>query len=81
MSDSSRSKARPRAGATSAGHRPGPDQGPAISVVRTVVERLTELADLTAQRADLPGHEHLRAHAALYRRDAAWVEAHAEELS
>lgn len=51
------------------------------AVVRTVVERLSELADLTAQRADLPGHEHLRAHAALYRRDAAWVEAHAEELS
>lgn len=42
MSDSSRSKARPRSGAASAGaaRRPGVDQGAPISIVRTVLAGL-----------------------------------------
>jgi hypothetical protein len=45
VSDSSRSKARPRGSAASsaAGHRPTFDQGPAISVVRTAVAALVTL--------------------------------------
>jgi hypothetical protein len=45
VSDSSRSKARPRGSAASsaAGNRPGPGQGPEISVVRTAVAALVTL--------------------------------------
>jgi hypothetical protein len=45
VSDPSRSKARPRGSAASsaAGNRPGTDQGPAFSIVRTVVASLVTL--------------------------------------
>ena len=48
MSDSSRSKARPRGSAASsaAGHRPSFDQGAAISVVRTAVAVLVAVAGI-----------------------------------
>lgn len=41
-------------------------------VLPVVVDRLRALADFTEARAD-EGHEHLRSHVELYRRDAAWV--------
>jgi hypothetical protein len=43
-------------------------------VLPVVVERLHALADFTEARAE-EGHEHLRSHVDLYRRDAAWVAA------
>ncbi|WP_298458573.1 phosphotransferase [uncultured Cellulomonas sp.] len=51
------------------------------AVLATVVERLRDLAAFTERRADGPGRGHLREHAALYRRDAVWVTAHAAALA
>ncbi len=44
-------------------------------VLWMMVQRLEALADYSAARADATGHEDLRAHAAMYRRDAARIEA------
>jgi len=57
--------------------------GPAVNpadVAAAAVPRLEELAAFTAARAD-DGHEHLRSHVELYRRDARWIAAHTDQLS
>jgi len=51
-----------------------PAEVPAVAVVR-----LAELAAFTEARAD-EGHEHLRSHVELYRRDARWIAARADQL-
>lgn len=50
------------------------------AVLRTAVVRLHDLADWTAARA-AAGAEHVSSHAALYRRDAAWLERNAQQLA
>src|SRR3712207_5775624 len=57
--------------------------GPAVSpteVPEAAVGRLLELAEITEIRAR-EGHEHLRSHVELYRRDAHWISAHAGVLT
>ncbi|GAA2913696.1 aminoglycoside phosphotransferase family protein [Actinoplanes cyaneus] len=50
------------------------------AVLPATVQRLYDLADFTQARADA-GHEDLRSHVGLYRRDAAWIVAHTEALT
>lgn len=49
-------------------------------VAAVTVPRLEELAAFTEARAR-GGHEHLRSHSDLYRRDAQWVEVHHGQLA
>lgn len=49
------------------------------AVLVTAVDRLSELADFTAQRA-ADGADHVAGHVALYRADAAWITAHLDDL-
>jgi hypothetical protein len=48
-------------------------------ILQVAVPRLLDLAAFTEARAD-QGHETLRSHVLLYRRDAAWITAHADRL-
>lgn len=57
----------------------GHDVSPA-QVLPVAVQRLHELAAFTQTRADA-GHEHLRSHVDLYRRDATWIASHTSALS
>lgn len=41
-------------------------------VLTTAIRRLQDLASFTEARAEA-GHEHLRSHVTLYRRDARWI--------
>jgi len=49
-------------------------------VIEVAVERLRELADLTAQRAEA-GDRRLRSHVTRYLQDAAWIAAHGPALT
>jgi Phosphotransferase enzyme family len=53
---------------------------PPAEVLRVAVTRLEDLADFTAARA-AAGADHVAPHVAGYRRDAAWVAAHARQLT
>ena len=44
------------------------------------MQRLQDLTAFTAAGAQ-EGHEHLRAHVHLYRRDARWISAHTQQLT
>jgi hypothetical protein len=48
-------------------------------VVPMAVRRLEDLASFTQERAD-EGHEQLRSHVALYRRDVHWIRSHVDQL-
>ncbi len=56
----------------------GPAATPA-EVASVAVQRLHELAAFTEARAD-EGHEHVRSHVDLYRRDASWLAEHTDVL-
>ncbi|MCG5455869.1 aminoglycoside phosphotransferase family protein [Micromonospora sp. PSH03] len=56
----------------------GSEQDPA-HVLQVAVHRLHDLAVFTEARAD-QGQENIRGHVGLYRRDARWITAHADQL-
>ncbi|MET8282063.1 phosphotransferase [Micromonospora sp. NPDC005174] len=56
----------------------GSELGPA-HILQVAVDRLHDLAVLTESRAD-QGQENIRSHVGLYRRDASWITAHADDL-